>query len=44
MRHALNLNPDHNTAIRAEIGERLGFFSQKNSLDHHRAFSICLIA
>ena len=23
MRHALNLNPDHNTAIRAEIGERL---------------------
>jgi hypothetical protein len=23
MQHALNLNPDHNTAIRAEIGERL---------------------
>ena len=27
---------------KSEIG--FGFFSQKNRLDHHRAFNICLIA
>ncbi len=41
--NALNLDSNHNAAIRAEIGG-FGFCSQKSSVAHHRAFNICSIA
>ncbi len=43
-RNALNLDADHNSAIRAEIGERLRVLLSKEQPRAHRAFNICLIA